>query len=183
MNKKKYNFNGSAARRYDRDANEKTALLNKLTALARKKATVDMVDFVKNPYKAYQEAIVEQYGGENFKHIGFVKLCQLLNIEEREEISNLSAKYMQNRVELNPATFKAKKQDFWTYAEGKEQIERLEYAQVWVDRWAELKKEHPRANAFKFCQALDGLILPDYSDLNSVLVNTAYVTGNKRNQL
>ena len=181
--RKKYNFNGSAARRYDRDANEKIALLNKLTALARKKATVDTEAFVKNPYKEYERAIVEQYGGENFKHIGFTKLCELLNIEEREEISNLSAKYMLNRVEINPTTFKAKAKDFWTYTETKEEVERLEYAMVWVDRWTELKKEHPRANAFKFCQALDAIILPDYSDLNNVLVNTAYVTGNKRNQL
>lgn len=175
----KYNFNASAYNRYMRDCKKKKQILQQIIEKATLKLDrLDMENLAKDPWRTFQMGIIDKYAGDNFEFIGFDKLCDLLSYDP-EPVRQLCIKYGSIKVVLNPLTLEPtkSKDDFYHVAEGKEQKERLKYAQSLVNVWVDHSKNFPDANPFKYVQAFNGILLPDYSDLKNILVNPNYVTG------
>lgn len=177
----KYNFNTGAYNRYMRDCENKKKLLQQIIEKANQKLDIlDMENLAKDPWRTFQMAIIEKYGGSNFEFIGFDKMCDLMSYDP-EPIRRLCVEYGKIKADIDSYTLKPlrTKESFYYVAKTKEEKEKLKYALTLVDIWEEHKKLFPRANPHKFIQAFHGILLPDYSDLDKVLVNPNYVEGKR----
>lgn len=172
-----YNYNRSAERRYLRDAKEKQDTLNLMLKFTGEHVEVKDLDrFMNDPYGYYQELMRNKYGGKNFQFVGFEKLCELID-HDPKPLFDLAVKFKNNKITLDPKTLKPAPRDFHQYAEGQEQIERLMYAETIRDTWVDFKRRFPRASSMKFIQGFDGVLIPDYSNLNDVMINPLFVRG------